>query len=72
MLNVAYEDKEVGGRKRKAKEEELREATNACKQLFNRLKSWGIVIKPFHNEWANYLVSFDKVNERWEKLSDEQ
>lgn len=71
-LDLAYDDEEEGGRKRRAKDEELREGKKACKQLFDGLGKRGIVVEAFHDEWAEQSVSFDKVDERWEEMSDGQ
>lgn len=68
VLDLAYESEEEGGGKRRPTEEELTEGKKACKQLFDRLGSRGIAIEAFHDEWAEESVSFDKVDERWEKI----
>lgn len=68
VLDLAYEDKKEGGRKRKPTEEELKESKKACRGLFDGMESRGIVIEAFHDEWAEESVSFDKVDERWEKI----
>ncbi|OBT65484.1 hypothetical protein VE03_05042 [Pseudogymnoascus sp. 23342-1-I1] len=68
VLDLAYDDEEGRGRKRLASEDELRDGKAACKQLFDGLKSRGIVVEPFHDEWAEQSVFFDKVDERWEQI----
>ena len=72
VLDLAYENEEDGGRKRKATEEELREGKKACKQLFDGLGNRGIAIEAFHDEWAEESVSFDKVDERWGQINDRE
>ncbi|KFY44057.1 hypothetical protein V494_01663 [Pseudogymnoascus sp. VKM F-4513 (FW-928)] len=68
VLDLAYDNEEDGGRKRKPTVDELREGKAACKKLFDGLENRGIVIEPFHDKWADYSVSFDKVDERWEQI----
>ncbi|OBT54381.1 hypothetical protein VE04_04298 [Pseudogymnoascus sp. 24MN13] len=72
VLDLAYDDKEEGGgkggRKRNPTEEELRESKKACRELFDGMESREIAIEAFHDEWAEESVSFDKVDERWEKI----
>lgn len=72
VLDLAYADKEEGGRKRLATEDELKEGRAACKQLFDRLGSRGVVVEAFRDEWAEKSVSFDKVDERWEQIGGEE
>ncbi|KFY27364.1 hypothetical protein V491_00935 [Pseudogymnoascus sp. VKM F-3775] len=64
VLDLAYDYGKSDG-KRRANEEELREAKTACKQLFDRLESREIVVESFYDEWADQYVCFDKVDERW-------
>lgn len=81
VLDMDYEDRNkvkgeskedsiwgTGRKLVKPSNEMLREAQEACKLLYAAVERRGVVVEPFHDEWAAHAKIFDQVDERWMKL----
>ncbi|KAH8434098.1 uncharacterized protein LDX57_011736 [Aspergillus melleus] len=72
VLDLHYGDPENNSYRRKklntAPEDALRDAQDECEKLYRAVEQRGVVVEPFHDEWATRGSFLKQVDERWMQL----
>ncbi|KAF7131470.1 hypothetical protein CNMCM5793_004695 [Aspergillus hiratsukae] len=71
VLDLHYEAPEEDTSRRKlaiAPEDILRDAQDACKQLYGAVEQRGVVVEPFQDKWTDRWAYLTQVDERWMRL----
>ncbi|RHZ44039.1 uncharacterized protein CDV56_100393 [Aspergillus thermomutatus] len=71
VLDLHYEAPEGDTSRRKlvaAPEDMLRDAQDACKQLYQAVEQRGVVLEPFQDKWSDCWALLKQVDERWVQL----
>ncbi|GIK01788.1 hypothetical protein Aspvir_005829 [Aspergillus viridinutans] len=71
VLDLHYETPREGASRMKlvaAPEDILRDAQDACKQLYSAVEQRGVILEPFQDKWSNHCALLKQVDERWMQL----
>ncbi|KAF7161908.1 hypothetical protein CNMCM5623_007323 [Aspergillus felis] len=71
VLDLHYEAPKEGSSRRElveAPEDILRDAQDACKQLYQAVEQRGVILEPFQDKWSDHCALLKQVDERWMQL----